>query len=88
MVDEPKSRPRRGPTIPGVFDTRAVYEAWLLVLRAQFLSGHISRSRYRARVEEARKKWRYELSCAPERETHGFYGRRPAPEAAEQREVG
>jgi hypothetical protein len=61
--------------MPLVFDTLAVYEAWLGVLAAQYKSGRMSHGRYMARCRQARKQWEHELCCYPERREWGYYGR-------------
>lgn len=62
--------------MPLVFDTEAVYRAWLGVLAAQYKSGRMSYGRYLARCRQADKQWDYELSAYPERREQGYYGRR------------
>jgi|HubBroStandDraft_6_1064221.scaffolds.fasta_scaffold292704_2 hypothetical protein len=70
--------------MPTCLDTRAVLDAWIGVLHAQYKSGHISRGRYRERVRQARDKWRYEVICAPERAEQPYYGRYPQGEQPER----
>ena len=67
--------------MPRVFDTKAVYSAWLQVLQAQFLSGQISRGKFYRRVKQAEQQWELELRYCPERETEPEYGGRAIADA-------
>jgi hypothetical protein len=71
--------------MPTVLDTRAVLDAWLGVLAAQYRSGHISYGRYMARCRQARAKWEYEVVCHPARAEEPYYGNHPQGEQREQR---
>jgi hypothetical protein len=69
---------------PRVFDTKAVLDAWIGVLVAQYKSGHISWGRYIARCRQAREQWGYELICYPPRAEQPYYGRYPQGEQQER----
>ena len=70
--------------MPRVFCTRAVFEAWLKLLEAQFRSGDMAEKRYRERVKQAEEQWQLELRCLPERETWTKYGPYEVQEEATQ----
>jgi hypothetical protein len=68
-------RTRDALHMPRVFNTEAVYRAWLGVLAAQYQSGHISDGKYRARRKQARDQWEHELRCCPDRLSQPYFGR-------------
>jgi hypothetical protein len=80
MVGNKKSRLH----MPRVLDTKAVLDAWIGVLVAQYKSGHMSYGRYIARCRQAREKWAHELRCYPPRAAEPYYGTHPQGEQTTQ----